>query len=151
MDKRRQLAETPMTTIRRFGNCDRGTAALEFAIISPIFILVLMTLIAYGIYLSAAHSVQQIAANAARTAVAGVTQAERVQLVNTYITTSTLNDPILQRSNFTVTVSADPANVNQFVVSLAYNAQNLPIWNLYSFAMPSQTITRTATIRMGGI
>jgi Flp pilus assembly protein TadG len=140
-----------MSIITRFRDSNQGTAALEFAIISPIFILVLMTLVAYGIYLSAAHSVQQIAANAARTAVAGVTAAERTQLVNTYITTSTLNDPILQRSNFTVTVNPDPTNANQFVVSLVYNAQNLPIWNLYSFAMPSKTITRTATIRMGGI
>lgn len=140
-----------MTTMKRFRNCDRGTAALEFAIISPIFILVLMTLIAYGIYLSAAHSVQQIAANAARTAVAGVTAAERVQLVNTYITTSTLNDAILNRAKFTVTVAADPGNANQFTVLLVYDAQDLPIWNLYSFAMPSKTITRTATIRIGGI
>ena len=137
--------------MKRIRNCNQGTAALEFAIISPIFILVLLTLVAYGIYLSAAHSVQQIAANAARTAVAGVTAAERTQLVNSYITTSTLNDPILQRANFTVSVTPDPGNANQFVVSLVYNAQNLPIWNLYSFAMPSKTITRTATIRMGGI
>jgi Flp pilus assembly protein TadG len=140
-----------MTMTKRFRNCSSGAAAVEFAIISPVFILVLLTLIAYGIYLSAAHSVQQIAANAARTAVAGVTAAERVQLVNTYITTSTLNDPILNRAKFTVSVTPDPGNPNQFVVSLVYDAQDLPIWNLYSFAMPSKTITRTATIRMGGI
>lgn len=140
-----------MTILKRMRSCDRGTAALEFAIISPIFILVLMTLIAYGIYLSAAHSIQQIAANAARTAVAGVTETEREQLVNTYITTSTLNDAILNRSKFTVNVAPDPGNANQFTVSLVYDAQDLPIWNLYSFAMPSKTITRTATIRMGGI
>ncbi len=135
----------------KFRHCERGTAALEFAIIFPVFILVLMTLIAYGIYLSAAHSVQQIAANAARTAIAGVTPAEREQLVNTYITTSTLNDAILNPAKFTVTVQPDPANANQFTVKLSYDAQDLPIWNLYSFAMPSKTIVRTATIRMGGI
>jgi Flp pilus assembly protein TadG len=140
-----------MMMIKRFHTCKQGTAAVEFAIVSPIFILAILTLIAYGIYLSAAHSVQQIAANAARTAVAGVTEAEREQLVNTYITTSMLSDAILTRSKFTVTVSPDPANVNQFTVSLAYDAQDLPIWNLYSFAMPGKTITRTATIRIGGI
>ena len=140
-----------MNILKRYCACEKGTAALEFAIISPIFILVLMTLIAYGIYLSAAHSVQQITADAARTAIAGVTEAEREQLVNNYITQSTINDAFLDRSKFTITVQPDPANANQFTVSVAYDATNLPIWNLYSYALPGKTITRFATIRMGGI
>lgn len=140
-----------MNIVKRYRACEKGTAALEFAIISPIFLLVIMTLIAYGIYLSAAHSVQQITADAARTAIAGVTETEREQLVANYITQSTINDAFLDRSKFTITVQADPTNSNQFTVSVAYDATNLPIWNLYSYALPGKTITRYATIRMGGI
>jgi Flp pilus assembly protein TadG len=140
-----------MRQLRNYLSCNRGAAALEFAIIAPVFILVLLTLVAYGIYLSAAHSVQQIAADAARTAVAGVSETEREQLVKTFIDTSTINDSFLKREDFKVTVTPDPANANQFTVSVEYNAEDLPIWNLYSFALPDKTIKRFATIRMGGI
>ncbi|MDM9623475.1 TadE/TadG family type IV pilus assembly protein, partial [Rhizobium sp. S96] len=68
----------------------RGAAAIEFAIVAPLFLLVVLTLIAYGIYLSAAHALQQLTADAARTAVAGLSEQERTQLVNNYITISTL-------------------------------------------------------------
>ncbi|TIM19494.1 MAG: pilus assembly protein, partial [Mesorhizobium sp.] len=45
-----------------------GTSAIEFALLAPIFILLLLGMVAYGIYFGASHSVQQIAADAARTA-----------------------------------------------------------------------------------
>ena len=137
--------------IRSILRCDRGAAAVEFAIIAPIFILSLLTLVAYGIYLGAAHSVQQLAADAARTAVAGITQDERIQLVNNYINASTMNDPFLDRKQIKAVVAVDPLNVNQFTVSIEFDAENLPIWNLYSFALPSKTISRFSTIRMVGI
>ncbi|WP_410722722.1 TadE/TadG family type IV pilus assembly protein, partial [Burkholderia sp. SIMBA_052] len=47
-----------MTVFRRFRSNDKGAAAIEFAIIAPLFLLVMLTLIAYAIYLTAAHSVQ---------------------------------------------------------------------------------------------
>ena len=52
--------------LRGFGQDGCGTAVVEFAIIAPVFILVLFLMIGFGIYLSAAHSVQQLAADAAR-------------------------------------------------------------------------------------
>jgi Flp pilus assembly protein TadG len=140
-----------MKRLKDFKSSQGGAAAVEFAIIAPVFILILMTLVAYGIYLSVAHSVQQIAADAARTAVAGITETEREQLVSSYVSSSTLNGAFLDRNKLKVTVAPDPTNSNQFTVSVEYDAQNLPIWNLYSFAMPSSTIKRFATIRMGGI
>jgi Flp pilus assembly protein TadG len=140
-----------MKRLKDFISSQGGAAAVEFAIIAPMFILILMTLIAYGIYLSVAHSVQQIAADAARTAVAGITETEREQLVSNFVSTSTLNGAFLDRNKLKVTVAPDPTNSNQFTVSVEYDAENLPIWNLYSFALPDKTIKRFATIRMGGI
>ncbi|RVD33089.1 pilus assembly protein, partial [Mesorhizobium sp. M4A.F.Ca.ET.020.02.1.1] len=51
-----------------------GTTAVEFAMLAPLFILLLLGMVAYGIYFGASHSVQQIAADAARTAIAGLNQ-----------------------------------------------------------------------------
>jgi Flp pilus assembly protein TadG len=44
------------------------------------------------------------------------------------------------------------ADGSQFVVSISYDARNLPIWNLFpGIAMPGTTIKRQSTIRVGGI
>ncbi|MDX3925382.1 MAG: pilus assembly protein [Shinella sp.] len=128
-----------------------GASALEFAIIAPLFFLVLFSLIAYGIYLGVAHSVQQIASDAARTAVAGLNEAERISLVNRYLERSTLDHAFLDRSRMTVRVSDDAGNSEQFTVAISYDSSDLPIWKLFTFALPGSTIERYATIRLGGI
>ncbi len=140
-----------MRNARRLLANRQGAAAIEFAIVAPVFLLVLLTLIAYGIYLSAAHALQQLTADAARTAVAGLSEQERAQLVNNYIALSTLNDPLIDRKKLQVTVATDPTNANQFTVTTEYDASALPIWNIYTFPLPDTKIRRFATIRMGGI
>jgi Flp pilus assembly protein TadG len=128
-----------------------GTSALEFAIIAPLFVLSLFTLIAYGIYLSVTHSVQQIVADAARTAVAGLDTAERVSLVNRYIDSSRLDYSFLNRTKMLVEVGDDPGNPDQFTVRITYDSSDLPIWKLFTFALPAQKIERYATVRVGGV
>lgn len=140
-----------MKLLRRFNHDISAAAAVEFAIVAPIFLLMVLSMIAYGIYLSAAHSIQQLTADAARTAIAGLTSQERTKLVNDFITQSTIDHPLLDRSKLQVQVTTDPANANQFTVTATYDASNLPIWNLYTFPLPDHMIRRFATIRMGGI
>lgn len=137
--------------IRRFITSNSGAAAVEFAIVSPLFFLALLSMIAYGIYLSAAHSVQQLAADAARTAVAGMSDSERKTLVADFVTRSTMDSVLLDKSKLTLTAQADPGNPNQFTVAVVYDASNLPIFNLFTYAMPSSQIRRFATVRVGGI
>lgn len=131
--------------------CRSGGSAVEFAIMAPILFLSLFSLIGYGIYLSAAHSIQQIAADAARTAVAGLNQAEREQLVRDFVDKSTMDHALLDKKNFTMQVKEDPRNPNQFTVSVDYDASELPIFALYSYAMPDSHIRRFSTMRIGGI
>ncbi|MGV1757315.1 MULTISPECIES: TadE/TadG family type IV pilus assembly protein [Rhizobium] len=140
-----------MIRVSDFNRAKEGTAAVEFALIAPLFLLMLLTLIAFAIYLTAAHSLQQLTADAARTAVAGISATERTQLVQDFVTRSTINDAFLTKDKLTVTVATDPANANQFTVSASYDASALPIWNLYTFVMPDQTIRRYSTIRIGGL
>lgn len=140
-----------MPSVSRLALDRSGSSAVEFAIIAPVFLMVLFSLIGYGIYLSAASAVQQIAANAARTAIAGLTATERQSLARDYISKSTTNFAFLNPSRFTVTVKDDAANPNQFTVNVEYDAKDLPIWNLYSYALPDTNIKRFSTIRIGGI
>lgn len=140
-----------MHALTRLSKDRAGTSALEFAIIAPLFFLALFTLIAYGIYLSVTHSVQQIAADAARTAVAGLNPAERVTLVNRYIHTSRLDYSFINRAKMQVVVTDDPGNPEQFTVTVSYDSSDLPIWKLFTFALPHEKIERYATVRVGGL
>ena len=140
-----------MHALTRLSKDRAGTSALEFAIIAPLFFLTLFTLIAYGIYLSVTHSVQQIAADAARTAVAGLNPAERVTLVNRYLDASRLDYSFINRAKMHVEVSDDPGNTDQFTVTITYDSSDLPIWKLFTFALPQEKIERYATVRVGGL
>lgn len=139
-----------MHALTRLSKDRAGTSALEFAIIAPLFFLALFTMIAYGVYLSVTHSVQQIAADAARTAVAGLNPAERITLVNRYLDASRLDYSLLNRAKMQVVVADDPGNPDQFTVTISYDSSDLPIWNLFTFALPKEKIERYATVRVGG-
>jgi Flp pilus assembly protein TadG len=139
-----------MRKAKLFTRDQGGAAAIEFAIVAPLFILILMSLIGYGIYLGVAHSVQQLAADAARASIAGLNEDEREELAKKFITNSKISNGFLDQSKLSVTVAGDAANTEQFTVTLTYDASGLPIWSLYSFAMPSKEISRFSTIRVGG-
>jgi Flp pilus assembly protein TadG len=129
-----------------------GTTAIEFAFLSPIFILLLLGMVAYGIYFGASHSVQQIAADAARTAIAGLNETERQALVTSFVTNNASGYAFVDSSKLTYQAKDSTADGNQFVVSVQYDARNLPIWSLFpGLALPGTTISRKSTIRIGGI
>lgn len=129
-----------------------GTSAVEFALLAPLFILLLMGMTAYGIYFGASHSVQQIAADAARTAVAGLDATERQALATGFVERNAEGYPFIVREKLTVEALDNAQDGNQFVVALRYDARDLPIWNLFDgLPMPHMTIVRRSTIRIGGL
>ena len=130
----------------------RATSAVEFAIVAPVFILIMFGIVAYGIFFGAANSVQQLAADAARASIAGLGEDERIQLAQRFIDLNTENYPLLQSRKVRVRIAGSAADANQFNVSVEYDATQLPIWNLYvPLPLPEKTITRSATIRVGGV
>ncbi|MBE1203029.1 pilus assembly protein [Aminobacter carboxidus] len=136
----------------RFLHSSSGTSAIEFAIVAPVFILLVFGMIAYGIYFGALHSVQQMAADAARTAIGGLNETERKTLAQRYIDLNADGYVLIDKTKLTVDVKDNHNDSEQFVVSLSYDARQLPIWNLLPMLpMPEQTIKRTSTIRVGGI
>ena len=136
----------------RFRADATGTSAIEFAMLAPIFILLLLGMVAYGIYFGASHSVQQIAADAARTAIAGLNQTERQVLVTDFIAHDVSGYPFVDPNKLTVNAQDSAADGSQFVVSVTYDARNLPIWNLFrTLPLPGTTIHSQSTIRVGGI
>lgn len=135
-----------------FGSCRRATSAVEFALLAPLFIFLLLGMVAYGIYFGASHSLQQISADAARTAVAGLDATERQTLVSQFIAANAAGYPFIDALKLTVAADDSTADANQFVVSVTYDARDLPIWNLFrTLPLPDTTISRRSTIRIGGL
>ena len=130
----------------------RGAAAIEFAIIAPVFFLLLMGVIAYGVYFSAAHAVQQISADAARSALAGIDDEERKTLVDLYVEAQAHNYAFIDVDRLQITVAVDETLDTELVVSVSYDASNLPIWTLWrNLPLPDQVIEKQAAIRLGGL
>ncbi|MGN6584482.1 MAG: TadE/TadG family type IV pilus assembly protein [Rhizobiaceae bacterium] len=129
-----------------------GTSAIEFAILAPVMLLLLFGMIAYGIYFGASHSIQQITADAARTALAGLTPAERSSLATNYVTRNASGYAFIEPSELKLSVGDSSADPDQFNVQITYDAHNLPIWNLFQgMPLPGETISRHSTIRIGGL
>lgn len=129
-----------------------GASAVEFALIAPVFVLILFGMIAYGIYFGAAHSVQQIAADAARSSIAGLNVAERQQLAAGFVKNNADEYAFVDPAKVLVVVADSAKDHNQFDVTVTFDADALPIWNILpGVLMPSSTIERSSTIRIGGI
>lgn len=137
---------------RRFRSETSGTAAVEFAMLCPLYLFLFMGMTAYGIYFGASHSVQQLSADAARAAVAGVDAGERSTLASGFIERNARGYLFIDPEKLVVEVGDSPLDAGQFNVTLSYDASDLPIWGLFDrIAMPHRTILRRSTIRIGGI
>jgi Flp pilus assembly protein TadG len=145
------VAIVPVPASRIFG-AQAGAAALEFAILAPVFLLMATGLLAYGIYFGDAHSVQQLAADAARTSIAGLTATERASLVANFVAGNAEGYPLLDGQALSYTVGPEPGDPDNYRVTLSYDASDLPIWDLYPpLPLPSRTITYSSVIRIGGL
>ncbi|MCW5722379.1 MAG: pilus assembly protein [Devosia sp.] len=131
---------------------DSGGAAIEFALLTPVFLLMVMGVLAYGIYFGAANSLQQLAADAARIAISGLSEAERNRLVAAYLDRHAQNYLLIERTRLEAQIGDDPSDPSQYRVQLRYDAIDLPIWNLYPpLPLPSRVMVVGATIRQGGL
>ena len=131
-----------------FDHSTDGAVAVEFAIIGPVLILLLLGIMVYGGYFLMAHSVQQLANDAARAALGGLSDTERQQLAtnclaNELHTYGFLNPKLVQLAY------ADQSQV--MTVNIAYDASGSPLWALNGvIPMPSSSILRSASVQVGG-
>lgn len=125
-----------------------GSAAIEFAVLTPIFLVFILGIVCYGSYFWLAHSIQQLANDAARSAVAGLSGSERQSLaqgtLNAEIGNYGMLNPTLASVNYQGTQQV-------FSISISYNAAGTPFFVAANLIpMPSTTIVRSAAIRLGG-
>ena len=137
--------------IGRFLGARDGAIAVEFALVFPVFLLVVFGIIVYGSYLAVVHGVQQLAAEAARSSIAGLNESERSSLASAYVTGNAGSYPLINPAHLTVTAATSGSDANVFVVRVNYDASGMFIYALPTFVpAPPSTIVRSAAIPRGG-
>lgn len=131
----------------RLAGDERGTAAIEFALVGPLFILLLIGLVVYGGWFWMAQGVQHLAAEGARAAVAGLDAAERDRMARAAVVDGG-SATILNPGRLLVAVADDAAEIR---VTVTYDASGEPIMALAGLVpSPPRTIERAAVVRIGG-
>jgi Flp pilus assembly protein TadG len=134
---------------RRFRAARAGTAAVEFAIVGPVLILLMLGMVTYGGYFLTAHTVQQLANDAARAAIAGLDDDERLMLARESASASLASQAFMRGQLSRLEVNRSGATM---AVSVTYDAREDVYWSFDSLVpVPSPDISRTATIRLGGL
>ncbi len=134
----------------RFVDCRRGTSAVEFALMLPIFLTIVFGIVVFGSYLAMVHGVQQLAAEAARSSIAGMTDAERNTLATNYVSANAATYPLLTNGSISVNAAPSPANANVYVVTVNYDSSRSFIYALPFVPAPPTPIVRSAAIAYGG-
>jgi Flp pilus assembly protein TadG len=128
-----------------------GASAVEFAIVFPVFLLVLFGIICFGAYLTVVHGVQQLTAEAARASIAGLTDSERLTLARDNINANVESYPLLTASRLAVNSAATDPATGTFTVTVRYDASEMFIFGLPGLVpAPNPIITRTSAIQRGG-
>jgi Flp pilus assembly protein TadG len=136
----------------KFYRSTEGAAAAEFALISPVFFLMVFGMIAFGIWLSASNTIQQAAAGAARASIAGLNTTEREAFARDYIENALNANAFVDPEKVLIEVGDNPAMEGSYRVVITYDAAELPIWNLIgSDLLPGPEIRRESVILNGGI
>ena len=138
-------------SLRRLAHDARGASAVEFALVLPIFLALVFGICVYGIYLGAAHNLREIAAQAARASVAGISDDERAALarqrVNAALASSMFNPGIVG-----VQLGPDPSDSSLYTVTLNVEAKALGLTGLSTLVpMPPDILKTTVSVRRGGL
>ncbi|MHC2002930.1 TadE/TadG family type IV pilus assembly protein [Methylobacterium sp. CM6241] len=136
---------------RRFRAAEGGAAAVEFALVVPVLMVLLFGIMGFGWFLGIAHSLQEAASQSARASVAGMDIGERSAVAIATIKRRTSDNPLIDPNSLTVDVGPDAVNPDLFTVTLRYDMSENLLKIIPTFVPLPTTITRTASIRRGGL
>jgi Flp pilus assembly protein TadG len=128
-----------------------GATAVEFAIIMPLFMLLLFGIVGYGLIIGVGHSLQQAAQEAARAAVAGLNDTERDSLARRRVETILGGTQLMSTDGLTIETGSSRDDPALWTVTLSYNLKATGLGSLgRAFLVTPDTLKRTASYRNGG-
>jgi Flp pilus assembly protein TadG len=119
----------------------RGTALIEFALLLPMLLSLVMGVVCYGQYIWLAHSVQSAANDAARAIVAGMTADERMTLAQAAVATDMAAVPELRTNQIALAIEEGGARAT---VRLRVDARALTLLSSGMVPLPEPVIERRA-------
>lgn len=129
---------------------DRGTAAMEFALVFPLFMLVLVAIIDFGQYFAVRMAIVHAATEGARASVAGITEAERQSFASARVREVVGGYAPLVASDDHLSVTAATASAGLFRVDVAYT---IPPEALISYGfnpLPAGPVSHSVLVSYGG-
>lgn len=125
-----------------------GASAVEFAIIAPLALLILIGIIAYGLIFSVHLSLQHLIAETGRATIAGLGSAERAELARTYFRDKVAVYPLLDADAADLQVTDDGRYTE---VVITYAVENHPAYVFEGLLpLPASPYVYRQTIRNGG-
>jgi len=129
----------------------RATAAVEFAFVAPVLLMLLLGIAAYGHAFGVYHGIQQIAAEAARASVAGLDDSERERLARAFVARHVGAYAFLDPAKLTVRTTATGGAAPSFEVAVAYDFSDSAFNRLGSLiSLPLPVVERRAVVQRGG-
>lgn len=108
---------------RRFLRDPSGAVAIEFMLIAPILLALLLGIITLGFYMGVSHSVHQLAAGAARASVAGLDETERRNIATAYLAEGATRYPLLKAEALSTALDYAAGAPGSITVTVIYAAE----------------------------
>jgi Flp pilus assembly protein TadG len=127
-----------------------GASAIEFALVIPIFLSLTFGIVVYAGYFASLSIVQQIAYEAARASVTGLTDAERQSLATQRATQLVASyGGVLNTAS--VTIAAAPTSAGSFAVTVSQQFNAFGLGNISALLpMPPTQQSATVEVARGG-
>ncbi|RYC31197.1 pilus assembly protein [Lichenibacterium minor] len=127
----------------------RGATAVEFALVMPILVMLLFGIVAFGAVIGVDNGIQQLVAEAARASVAGLSDPERAQLAQAFVSANAASYPFIDPTRIALSTS-DPT-ATSFQVTVRYDMSGLFAYRMLSgLPLPSPAVARSAVVQRGG-
>ena len=140
-----------LPTLSRLSRNQDGTTAIEFAFVAPILLALLVGIMGYGYVLGIYHSIQQIAAEAARSSVAGLSDDERSRIAQDFIAAHAGSYAFIDPAKLKVRTGQTGPQMQSFEVAVAYDMSGSLYDSLSRLAsLPQPVIERRAIVQRGG-
>lgn len=121
----------------------KGAAAVEFAVVAPVFVLMLLGMMEYGRMLMVQQSLTAAAREGARLAVVDeTTEAEVKTLVKSFLASSGVTDPTVSVTSTGTAVHGQPITVS---VSVPFDDVS---WLSSPMFLGDKTLSSTASMRL---
>lgn len=150
-DFRRKLIRNWRFAVRDLSAANAGSAAVEFALLVPFLMLFLFGIIGFGWFMGISHTLQEAASQSARASVAGLDFSERSAVALAIVRRRTSDNPLINADALTVNAGSDASNPDLFTVTLRYDMSANLLRAVPTFVPLPTMLTRTASIRRGGL